>query len=72
MQIKCSKCGQNSNAILSKLTLSYDSFADIPVYNCENCCAHYIKIFSHAMQIGLVNKTLKPVRELIYNGFSEQ
>jgi len=72
MQIKCSKCGRTNNAILTELTISYASFPDIPIYNCENCGAHYIRIFSHAMQIGLIDKELKPVGELIYNGFLEQ
>ena len=69
MQIKCSKCGKTNNAILTGLTLSYESVPNVPIYNCESCGAHYIKIFSHAMQIALVNKALKPVGELIYNGF---
>ena len=69
MQIKCSKCGKTNNANLTEFTLSYGCSSDIPIYNCENCGAHYIKIFSHAMQIDLVNKLFKPVGELIYNGF---
>lgn len=69
MQIKCSKCGETNNAILTGLTLSYGLSSDIPIYNCEKCGTHYIKIFSHAMRIDLINKELKPVGELIYNGF---
>jgi uncharacterized Zn finger protein len=41
MQIKCSKCGKTNNAILTEFTLSYGSSSDIPIYNCENCGAHF-------------------------------
>jgi uncharacterized Zn finger protein len=69
MQIRCSRCGKTNNAILTQLTLSYGLSSDIPIYNCENCGCHYIKIFSHAMQIALIDDKLKPVGEIIYNGF---
>jgi len=72
MQIKCSKCGKTNNAILTELTLSYESVSNIPIYNCENCGTHYIKLFSHAMQIDCTKEALNPVGELIYNGFSER
>lgn len=71
MQIRCSKCEKTSNAILNEITLSIGSNSNIPVYNCENCGAHYIKVFSHAMLVEFIDKELKPVGELIYNGFSD-
>ena len=71
MQIKCENCKTISNAILSQHTFQSGYTECIPVYSCENCGEHYIKLFSHAMLVKNQQGRYTPVGELIVNAFIE-
>jgi hypothetical protein len=72
MQIECKACGTLSNANLTPYNFQYGSAEGIPVYSCETCGSHYIKLFSHAMLVKEQYGRYVPMGELVMNAFVEQ